>query len=124
MTGNVDPFVVPVNDFGASFRDVAHDPSDRTPITRNGTGGEHDDVARSERDVPVLIDGDPRQGSERFALRSSNDAEYTMGREAIDVGFRDLETVRNHEVAEPLRYFGGLANAAADQCHLTVKPGG
>ena len=75
----------------------------------------------AELDVPVVVDGDPRQRRLRLALRPGADADDVLRRVAADVAVANLHAGRDPQVAEPLRDLRVVDHAAADERDLAVE---
>ena len=61
-----------VNHVGAPPRDVIDHPVDRLLVTGNDARAQNDGVARLQREMLVIIDGDARQRGHRLALRAGD----------------------------------------------------
>ena len=57
-----------------------------------GACRKNDDVSLVERDVPMIVDGDPRQGSHRLALGAGGEAEHLARPIVLGLAVADLDT--------------------------------
>ncbi len=94
---------------------MVHHPADGLLVARNFTRREHHDVLRLQPDVPVVVDGDPRERRLRLPLGAGAQAHDVLRREVPDVAVLDLHARRDAEIAQPLRDLRVVDHAAADE---------
>ncbi len=78
----------------------------------------HDDVARAEIHVLVIVDRDPGQRRQRLALRAGAQAQHVLRRVVAHVRVADLQPRRHLEVPQPGRDLRVLDHATPDERHL------
>ena len=102
----------------------AREPVDRVVhaqlVPRHGLGGDDHRVATFDRDVRVVVVGDPRQRRHRLALAAGAEDQHLVGRQIHRRLWRDDRIVGDREVAEVPRDVHVLPHRAAD--HRDLAP--
>ena len=110
-----------VDHVGPPPGDVVHHPADCLFVARNLPRREHHHVVVLNLDVPVIVDGDPRQRGLRLSLRAGADDDDVLRREVADVAVANLHAGRDPQVAKPLGNLRVLDHAPSGKSHAAVE---
>ena len=92
-----------VGDLRAAAAQAVHELPHRDLVSGDEAGREHDEIARSDREVRVLAAGEPGERAPRLALRPGREHAQLARREAARLGQADRHPGREVEVPESLR---------------------
>src|SRR5205823_2345997 len=109
------------NHLGVPACDVIHHPADGFLVAWNLARREHDDISWRQLDVPVVVDGNPRQRRLRFTLRAGADTHDILGRKAAYIAVPCEYARRNAKVSQALGNLRVVDGPAPDERHPAIE---